>query len=103
MLLLGLLFPFNGFEIEILNHVMIAPSHLNPVSWDNIRVFQYLCEYLGGKLYLSLLFHLFIIQCFLVKNAQRYSLITLAHVRRYFEVLSNGVKHLEDRLLFYPS
>lgn len=57
--ILGFHLPFNSFEIEVLNHLMISPSQLNPMSWAYIKVLYHLCDYLGGKSFLSLFFHPF--------------------------------------------
>lgn len=50
--------PFTAFEVDVLNYLMVAPSQLHPTSWAYVKAFQYWCEYLNGKPYVVLFFHL---------------------------------------------
>lgn len=34
-------FPFNYFEIDVLNHQMLTHVHQHPVSWEYVKVLQY--------------------------------------------------------------
>lgn len=95
----GLCLPFNNFKIEILNHLMISPSQLNPVSWAYIKFFQYWCDHWVGKPYSSFFFHLFMVQCSSTNHTQGHGLITLTQVTRYFKAFFDGVKHFQDLFL----
>lgn len=87
--ILDLRLPFNNFEMEVLNHLMISHSQLNLVSWTYIKVFQYWCEYRGEKTSISLFFHLFIVKCDSINHALGQSLIKLMHFEnRFFLVVT---------------
>lgn len=66
--LVGYGLPFNGFEISVLNHLLIAPLQLHPMNWAFVKVFQYLYEYKGIKLRMTLFFTS--LECKLVLNLQ---------------------------------
>lgn len=60
--LIGFRLLLNTFEVGVLNHLLIAPSQLRPVSWAYIKVFKYWCEYKGIVPTWTLFFHFFKVQ-----------------------------------------
>lgn len=70
------------------------------MSWAYIQVFQYLFDYLGGNMYLSLFFHLFIVKHSSENCVQAQGLIILVHVIRYFEVFLDSMKHFKNWIFY---
>ncbi|MED6196110.1 hypothetical protein PIB30_044170 [Stylosanthes scabra] len=56
---IGVRFPFTEFECAVLRQLNCAPTQIHPNSWDFIRAFEVLMEYLQEQPLLALLFYLF--------------------------------------------
>lgn len=50
---------FIVFEIEVLKHLIIAPSQFHPTWWVYMNVYQYWCKHLNREPFVILFFHLF--------------------------------------------
>ena len=55
---LGIRLPFSLFEVECLDFIAVAPTHLHPNSWAFIRAFEALMEFLGAASSIGILFFL---------------------------------------------
>lgn len=55
---MGIRLPYIAFEREALKHLTMSPLQLYPISWAYVKVYQYWCEYLKEKSFVTLFFHL---------------------------------------------
>lgn len=91
--------PFNDFEMSVMNNLMIAPLQLHLVSWAFAKVFQYWCEYKGGKQIMALFVHIFKTQNNTDNHACGLGLTSLRKTLKFFKTYSNHVKHFRDHFV----
>lgn len=74
--LIGFRIPFNEFEVDVINLLVISHSQLHLVRWAYLKFFQYLCEYKKDAPTLTLFFHLFKAQRRSIDSGQIHCLIS---------------------------
>lgn len=50
----GVCLSFHAFDIENLKHLATTLSQLHPTIWAYMKFYQYCCEYLNGKPYVTI-------------------------------------------------
>lgn len=79
---LGFCLPFTSFKKEVLKHLAMAHSQVHLTSWAYVKFYQYWCEYLKRKPYVTLFFHIFKCHISHVARGRNRGLISLESVVR---------------------
>lgn len=101
---LGIRLPLTNFEKEVFDHRCILPSQFYLVSWDFLRVLQYLYEYQGdmGSDSKNLFVHLFNVNPH-SKKEYGYNLVSL-HLSNYsLSCLYREMEKVQKELLLSHS
>lgn len=100
---MGLRLPFNAFVIEVLKHLVVVLPQLHPTNQAYVKVFKYLCEYLKGRPYFTLFFHLFRSHHEPATQTRDKGLVSLVLTVWSFDAFSKSLPHFEDRFYFVSS
>lgn len=95
---MGFQLPFNGFKMEVLNHLMVTPLQLHPLSRAYLKVFHYWCESLNGKPSLTFFFHLLSVQHGFATHDQGHGLIHLVPIVHGFRIFLKNLMHFENQM-----
>lgn len=88
-------FPFNDFEVEVLNLLKIASSQMQMVRGEYVKVFRYWCEYNNGILTLKMFFHLFNVQNTFTKVERERWLLSLYQSKIFFDIFIDNFKNFK--------
>ena len=92
---LGLRLPFNDFQMEVFNHLNLAPSQLHPNVISFIRAFELTCRFLRIGAMIPLFFMVFHLQQ--QSRGEKHSWVPLRQSKRLFRMYMDSVREFKDK------